>query len=54
MSDGMEGPAGHVVFGGTGVGQLCCPRLVLGGIALPPAQAPTQTTCPANPSGALS
>jgi hypothetical protein len=37
---------GHIVFGGTGVGQLCCPRLVLGGIALPPAQAPTTTTCP--------
>jgi len=37
---------GHIVFGGIGVRQLCCPRLVLGGIALPPAQAPTTTTCP--------
>jgi hypothetical protein len=37
---------GHIVFGGTGVGQLRCPRLVLGGIALPPAQAPPSTTCP--------
>jgi hypothetical protein len=51
---GAGGAAGHIVFGGTGVGQLCCPRLVLGGIALPPAQAPTQTTCPAGPPGALS
>jgi hypothetical protein len=54
MSDGMDGPAGHIVFGGTGVGQLCCARHVLGGIGLPPPRAPTQTTCPASPPGALS
>ena len=30
MRERSGGLPGHIVFGGIGVGQLCCPRLVLG------------------------
>ena len=44
------GPPGRIVSGGTGVGQLCCPRLVLGAIAARACASPPATTRPIGPS----
>jgi len=46
MNAATGGAPGHIVIGGTGVGQLCCPRLVLGAIASRASESPRSDDAP--------